>query len=403
MGPDQRQGRGYSKYRVGWREDIIMQIERIGKDHPGLQTLQHNSQWEMETAYALPLIKEGAGVYVRNVQTIFQLLQVGRHLLPITINDSEYDNSYVCSPYSTYIRYALEELYLLRSRFLQKGLGTLIGAIAPLIKRAKIDQNVHLNNWLLSTNLYEPIDREELQELTNRLTEEFSEHALIFRSLNDVTNAEMIEDLHRLDYMMVPSRQVYFFDGRAPGYLRKQNNVWDRKLLEKAPFDIVGHGEIQPDDYPRIKELYDLLYIEKYSPLNPQFTTAYIENTHKQELLRMKGLRDGNGVLQGIVGCFIRGDVMTVPIVGYHTGLPQQTGLYRMLMSMVLQEAAERSLLLHLSSGAAHFKRLRGGQPAIEYSAVYVRHLPAGRKVVWRFLSSLLNKVGVPIMRKYQL
>jgi len=98
--------------------------------------------------------------------------------------------------------------------------------------------------------------------------------------------------------------------------------------------------------------------------------------------------------LQGVVGCFIRGGVMTVPIVGYNTGLPQRTGLYRMLMSMVLQEAAERSMLLHLSSGAAHFKRLRGGKPAIEYSAVYVRHLPAGRRIVWELLSFLLNRVG---------
>lgn len=380
-----------------------MQIKRIGKDHPGLQKLQYNRQWKMETAYALPLVREGARVYVRNVETELQLMQVGRHLLPITINHFEYDNSYVCSPYSTYIRYALEELYLLRSRFLQKGLATVIGAIAPLLKRAKIDQNIHLNNWLLSTNLYEPIDRGELQELTNCLTREFFEHALVFRSLNDVTNAEMIDELHHLNYIMVPSRQVYFFDGRAPDYLRKKNNLWDRKLLEKAPFDIVGHDEIQPDDYPRIKQLYDLLYIEKYSLLNPQFTTAFIKNTHKQNLIRMKGLRDGKGVLQGIVGCFIRGGVMTVPIVGYNTGLPQRTGLYRMLMSMILQEAAERNMLLHLSSGAAHFKRIRGGKPAIEYSAVYVRHLPVGRKVVWTFLSLLLNKVGVPVMRRYRL
>ncbi|WP_052807164.1 GNAT family N-acetyltransferase [Risungbinella massiliensis] len=380
-----------------------MKMERIGNDHPDLQTLHHEDRWRMETAYTLPLIREGAEVYVRNVQTDVQLLRAGKHLLPITINVSEYDNSYVCSPYSTYIRYALEELYLLRSRFLQKGLGAVIGSISPLLKKAKIDQNVHLNNWLLSTNLYEPIEREELEHITNCLTEEFSDYALIFRSLNNVTNAEMIHNLLRLDYMMVPSRQVYFFDGRAPAYLRKQNNVWDRKLLEKAPFTIVGHDEIHPDDYLRIKELYDLLYIDKYSPINPQFTTAYIENAHKQKLLQMRGLRDGDGILQGIVGCFIRGDVITVPLVGYETTLPQQMGLYRMLMSIVLQEAAERGQLLHLSSGAANFKRLRGGKPAIEYSAVYARHLPASRKMVWTFLSSLLNKLGAPIMRKYQL
>lgn len=380
-----------------------MRIERIDKDHPGLQKLRHHHRWKMETAYALPLIREGAAAYVRNVETDFQLLRADGHLLPITVNHFEYDNSYVCSPYSTYIRYAQEELYLLRSRLLQKGLGALLGGIAPLLKRAKIDQNVHLNNWLLSTNLYEPIERGVLQELTSRLTKEFPGHALIFRSLNRVTNADMMDDLRALGYILVPSRQVYFFDGRAPDYLRKKNNVWDRKLLEKAPFDIVGHDEIQPEDYPRIKELYDFLYIDKYSTINPQFTTAYIENAHRQRLIQMRGLRDGEGVLQGVVGCFIRGGVMTVPIVGYNTGLSKRTGLYRMLMSMVLQEAAERNMLLHLSSGAAHFKRLRGGKPAIEYSVVYIRHLPADRRMVWTLLSFLLNKVGVPIMRRYRL
>ena len=114
---------------------------------------------------------------------------------------------------------------------------------------------------------------------------------------------------------------------------------------------------------PRIKELYDLLYIKKYSPINPQFTTAYIENAHRQKLIRMRGLRDGEGVLQGVVGCFVRGGVMTVPIVGYNTALPQRTGLYRMLMSMVLQEAAERSMLLHLSSGAPTSNVSAAGSP----------------------------------------
>jgi len=380
-----------------------MRIQRFGRDHPELQQLRHQHQWKMETAYALPLIREGSSAYVRNVETEVQLLQAGRHLLPITVNYAEYSNSYVCSPYSTYVRYAQEELYLLQSRLLKKTLGAVIGGIGPLLKMAGIDQNVHVNNWLLSTNLYEPIEGEVLRELTRRLTEEFPGHALIFRSLNRVTNADMMEKLRRLGYILVPSRQVYFFDGRSPDYLRKKNNKWDRKLLENAPYDLVEHEAIQPEDYPRIKELYDLLYIKKYSPINPQFTTAYIENAHRQKLIRMRGLRDGEGVLQGVVGCFVRGGVMTVPIVGYNTALPQRTGLYRMLMSMVLQEAAERSMLLHLSSGAAHFKRLRGGKPAIEYSAVYVRHLPAGRRIVWELLSFLLNRVGVPIMRRYRL
>ena len=142
-----------------------MRIQRSVRGHPELRQLRHQHQWKMETAYALPLIREGSSAYVRNVETEVQLLQAGRHLLPITVNYTGHSNSYVCSPYSTYVRYAQEELDLLQSRLLKKNLGAVIGGIGPLLKKAGIDQNVHANNWLLSTNLYEPIEGEVLREL----------------------------------------------------------------------------------------------------------------------------------------------------------------------------------------------------------------------------------------------
>lgn len=357
----------------------------------------------MTTAYTQPLIEGGAEAYIRNVRTTVELVRAGEQLLPVTVNETEYENSYVCSPYSTYVSYALEELVLFKSELLKGVLRGVIGLLAPLLKSARINRNVHVNNWLLSTNLYEDLPREDIRALTGDLLRRFPSHAVIFRSLNEVTNPQLMKDLAGMGWILVPSRQVYFFDGRKPDYMHKPNNVWDKKLLGRSPLRIVEHEEIVPSDYPRIVELYEDLYIRKYSRLNPQFTEAYIAGCHKNGLLRINGLRDGSGILQGVIGCFEKAGVITAPLVGYNTALPQKEGLYRMLMNLVLSRAAEQSKLLHLSSGAAHFKRIRGGSPAIEYSAVYIRHLPLKRRAVWLGLSRLLNGVGVPVMRKYQL
>ncbi|SEF67180.1 hypothetical protein SAMN02799616_00822 [Paenibacillus sp. UNC499MF] len=365
-----------------------------GKSHPAN---------EMTRAYTEPLIDGGTEAYIRNVRTTMELVRAGEQLLPVTVNETEYENSYVCSPYSTYVSYALEELVLFKSELLKSVLRGVIGFLSPLLKGARINRNVHVNNWLLSTNLYEELPREDIRELTGGLLKRYPSHAIIFRSLNEVTNPQLMKDLTKLGWIFVPSRQVYFFDGREPDYMHKSNNVWDKKLLRRSPLRIVGHEEIVPSDYPRIVELYEDLYIRKYSRLNPRFTEAYIANCHKHGLLRIGGLRDSSGILQGVIGCFEKAGVITAPLVGYNTSLPQKDGLYRMLMNLVLTRAAEQSKLLHLSSGAAHFKRIRGGSPAIEYSAVYIRHLPLRRRAVWLGLSRLLNGVGVPVMRKYRL
>ncbi|MFF2155335.1 GNAT family N-acetyltransferase [Paenibacillus chitinolyticus] len=358
---------------------------------------------KMTAVYTEPLICKGAGAYIRNVRTKVELVRAGEQLLPVTVNDTEYDNSYVCSPYSTYVSYALEELVLFKSELLKGALRGVIGILSPLLKSARINRNVHVNNWLLSTNLYEELPKEDVRVLTAGLLERFPSHAVIFRSLNEVTNFQLMKDLTELGWILVPSRQVYFFEGREPDYMLKPNNVWDQKLLRRSPLRIVEHEEIEPSDYPRIVELYEDLYIRKYSRLNPRFTEAYIANCHLHGLLRIRGLRDSSGMLQGVIGCFDKAGVITAPLVGYNTALPQKEGLYRMLMSLVLTRAADEGKLLHLSSGAAHFKRIRGGRPAIEYSAVYIRHLPLRRRAVWLGLSHLLNGVGVPVMRKYRL
>lgn len=109
------------------------------------------------------------------------------------------------------------------------------------------------------------------------------------------------------------------------------------------------------------------------------------------------------GRLNAILGYFSRNDVMTTPLFGYDTSIDQKTGLYRMLTAILVEEAKQKSLLLNMSSGAAEFKRCRGAESAIEYTAVYVNHLPYFRRVGWKAFEILINKIGIPLLQKSKL
>ena len=94
---------------------------------------------------------------------------------------------------------------------------------------------------------------------------------------------------------------------------------------------------------------------------------------------------------------------MTAPVVGYDTDIDQEAGLYRRLMAIGLSRARERRLLFNMSAGAASFKRNRGALPAIEYAAVYNRHLPWKSRAAAAIVRTVLERIGVPTMRKFKL
>lgn len=54
-----------------------------------------------------------------------------------------------------------------------------------------------------------------------------------------------------------------------------------------------------------------------------------------------------------------------------------------------------------MSAGVGEFKRLRGGIPVMEYNAVYDAHLPATRRRPWSLLKGIMDRVAVPIIKKY--
>ena len=340
---------------------------------------------------------------VSNVKTEVRLLRVEGHVLPITVNDGELDNSWVCSPYNGAVTYPLEELRLIANPVLRSCLrATAISAGLPL-KVGRINRVVCVNNRLLSTNLYPKLSTDAIKLVLERLSQEFPRHAILFRSLNDRTDSELLRCLSQHGCFMAPSRQVYFYDGGEPSFLDRSNTKTDTRLLNKTHYRLLTSREMSDACPQRVKELYDHLYIEKYSIHNPQFSSRMMEFWLRDGALRIFGLSAPDGRLDGVVGSWIMDGVRTVPLVGYDTSLAKSLGLYRMLMAQVLQETAERGELLNLSAGASHFKRLRGGKPVIEYSAVYCQHLGLRQRMIWKMLASLLNRIGKPVLQRLEL
>ena len=202
---------------------------------------------------------------------------------------------------------------------------------------------------------------------------------------------------------MLPARQVYIFENSTLEGKFSSDMKRDRTKLRRAPFQRVNNADFKDQDYARCKELYALLYLGKYTPLNPQYTAAYIREMHRRHLIQLEGLRDQFGVLVAVTGLFVNGNTLTQPIVGYDTSRPLKEGLYRMVMAMAQDHAIENELYFNMSAGAAEFKRLRGAVAAIEFTAIYEKHLPKTQRTASAVVEQVLSRVGIPLLQRFEL
>jgi hypothetical protein len=339
---------------------------------------------------------------IRNLRTTVVSLGGGDSLIPATVNTSEPDNIWVCSPHTTYVRYAREELRRFGHPWISWPLQALCGALGRYLWRARIDDAVALNNWLLSTNLYPALEPRTLRGWLTEAKERWPAHAIWFLSLNNRYTADWLKAVTDAGCELIPSRQVYLYD-RIARARRPRDLGRDFALLDGTALRPSVAAEWTSADFERAAGLYGQLYLEKYSRLNPEYTSGFLRAWHSAGLLRLSGFRDHSQELQAVLGTFELGNTITAPIVGYNTALPQELGLYRLLMASVYERAATTGARINLSAGAADFKRSRGGVAAMEYSAVYTRHLPAFRRRALKVLGALTRRIGEPIMRRFEL
>mgnify|MGYP005666639161 CR=1 FL=1 len=346
---------------------------------------------------------------IDNVATELELTIIDNEAFLTSINSQSKQrpvNSYVVSPVTAFGHYALDEIRRLHRPWVTWPLKLLVLSCRSLFVSGRLDSVVNINNWLLSTNIYPATwQGDGGLAAVKTMAGNHPDKAITFRSLNTHANSSLLANLLKQGFIGVPSRQVYIFDFRKDASVlhQRHNNRMDAKLLAKMPFKRCQAASFSEGDFKRAEYLYRDLYVNKYSELNPQYTAEWLKLGALQGWLELEGLRNEQGELDGVVGWVVASDTVTAPIVGYDTSKPAKLGLYRLLTHLCLLRAANENKRLNFSSGAAHFKRLRGGEPAIEYSAIYIAHLPFWPRFVWRLLSFLLTKIAVPLMQRWQL
>lgn len=355
--------------------------------------------------YWLPLWQEGTRRYIENIEAGIHFLSDGKRLVPLVLGEEIIPrNSYVCSPYSQYIDYALYETRLeLGSR---KGLNLLASLVFGLAGKmggyCRFDRVVMPENLLLSTNLYPRKNELPLPEMRDFLIKQYPDRAIVFRSVNESLDKDFLEALVQIGFRPVFSRQVYLISPASGIHRQKRACRIDLELAKRqTDFQWEYLEEPTQEDIGDMLRLYNGLYLDKYSPINPQYTARYLENILRNGIFRACVLRHA-GSMVAFTSYFIRDGVMVNPLIGYDRDYPREAGLYRLLTLRTLLEAEKKGLTLNMSSGAAHFKRLRGARPYIEYNLVYDSHLSIRRKAPWRLFRGL-SGIVIRLVKKYGL
>jgi len=349
--------------------------------------------------YVVGLATAGIANMISNVATDLMLLQTADHTLPVTIDNGDIGGSYVTRPHSAYALYAREELNVVDIGRARWSALALLALFDRILRAIRINRVVHIDNWLLSTNLHGDWHGDDLPTIRRLLIEHYPSHLLAIRSIDEWSSPRLLQAARDDGWILVPSRQIWVTDDLERDWRPRRDCRNDRRVVQKSGLQIEEVTDLTTADAERIADLYRELYVEKYSTLNPIFTSAYIRLTHQIGMIRYRVARASDGTIITVAGMFDRANVLTTPIVGYDIAQPLSAGLYRIACYLLTESAWKRGLRLHGSAGAAEFKRLRGAQGVIEYSAFYLGHLSPARRIVMQALAATLERFLVPIMK----
>ena len=347
-------------------------------------------------ALLLPMIKEGVPHYIRNVETKLYLMLVNSQVIPLTVNQREYDNSYLTSNYFP-IKH-LEEKKSQKKHPLNILQKPLLKGVGFFLKGIKINKVVIVNNWLLTTNIYPILSQKELRDVTAFLTQRFKDHALVFRSLNIRKCQELADHLNKLSYRLLYARHVYIYDPSQKDQFSSKvhyHHRRDRRLIGSEGYEVVlSDGEMQASELDRLLELYNALYLARHTTFSPQYTEKYLRKAVEKRFLHLVGLKK-EGKIHAVIGFHQRAETLITPFCGFDRTLGDVSHLYRMLTILAIDEAEARGLLLNDGSGGEAPKQYRGMKPFPEYVALYDKHLPLHRRLFWSLAEKIVKKMIV--------
>jgi hypothetical protein len=337
---------------------------------------------EQRARYLATYLERGVGPLVGNASKVrMEVLHLGGELLPLIVNDGNEEDCYLVSPIGFYVHYVRDELRLMPQEPLLRAFHAFVTLVGGVLRGAGLNRVVQVNNWLFSTSFQVRFNAAQLRALTGWLLARFPDHALLYRGiLEDET--EQLSAFRERGWERVVSRPVFVRTERHHRTSKKirQRLEKDRRLLETMEVT----GALTPAERARFPVLYEGLYRQKYSPMNPAFTGAYFENLLDSGVGTARGVR-----CQGALGAFMtsaldRDGSLIVMTVGRDLSIAlDESPLYRVLVAAEFDRAAREQRPLLLSTGVARFKKGRGAVQRIEYDLVYTRHCGRRRQLAW--------------------
>lgn len=320
----------------------------------------------------------------------------GSRAWPLTVSNQAIGNAYPCSFHTHYVEYPRAEARQLASR-IESALA--LGAFAALdllLRAAGIDRHVQWSSWLLSTHLHPTGICEAVAPVTRLLVDRFPDHAIAVRCVDPRTDGRLVEALRDEGYVLVPARQVWYFDGARAEFRERSDVRKDSRLLDGLrDYAYCDLDQLAASDLARATELYRSLYLERHTHFNPAYGEDFLRLGVPGRWLRAKVLRHRSGRIDGVMARFDGDRTASVPFIGYDARLPQELGLYRALFAALLRDVATEGALLNYSSGAGEFKRRRGGEMSVEYNAFYARHLPLVRRETLHGVCRAINAAAM--------
>ena len=343
-----------------------------------------------------PLVEHGFAWCAANAMADASWLDVDGVAWRVALTRPTVRNCYVVSATGQYLDYAREEIRRLPSATRRIASYAAVGLLAPLLRR--LDPIVVLDALPVSTVLHQRRSDSEWSRAIDAARRTFAGVPIVVRSLDSVSAGSALAALPGLGLQLVPSRLVFHQDPRRDDFWRIRNVRHDLALSRNLPLE---SRELTAADSARIAELYWLLYGHKHSMLNPHFSPHWLAHGIERGVLKGEGLLY-DGCLAAAYLSYSVDDVMTNPVFGYDTALPQQLGLYRRLSLLTMQSARTRGHRIHASSGAPGFKSSRGGMAVMEYHAVDLRGVSGTQAAAWSLFLRVAGAVAPSVLREAQ-
>ena len=368
-----------------------------------METLSHP---ELVQGWDEMVRQHGWANLAENLDCESGLIEIGNKLVPYTKNQMTKETlCYTISTFTHYYHYLREEMDIVGLRFAKLILMPPLWLIGFFLRFAKVDQAFTINNFGLSTNLFpKGLKAKEWEEVVSDVEKSNPKHAILVRSVNLGLNSDDYDALIGCGFKPMFARNVLLFPHKPIELFQKGKRrqiLRDEKLEQKLGFKWLTEVKLTEEQASRVAELYDQLYLGKYSKNNPRFTPLFHYECSNRKILNYQLLLDGDSII-GVLGMKVVDEVSTTPILGYDHHHPNANVLYRIITAKITRTSSDCNFHRHASSGANKFKQLRGGVTNEEFTMVKTSHLSWWRRLNWGLIRFMAQKIGRPLTHKFE-